>query len=106
MKIIYDISRLGECYFQPQARTGVFRVIENIAEGLIAAPECELSFSATESFEALNGAILYLNEQTRFGRVPFLFPGDWQRKQRLARRLRDINADLAGSSFSEVVTGS
>ena len=35
MKSIYDISVLGHGFYHPPARTGIFRVIENLAEELV-----------------------------------------------------------------------
>ena len=49
IRILYDISVLGLGHHYDRSRTGVFRVVENIARGLLATPEIELSFCATES---------------------------------------------------------
>lgn len=42
MKVLYDITVLGEGLCHTMARTGIFRVVENIAIGLSKHPDCEL----------------------------------------------------------------
>ena len=39
MKIIYDISTLGEGYVNPKAKTGVYRVVEALFLELIKSSE-------------------------------------------------------------------
>ena len=53
MKTIFDISVLGMGYYYPKSRTGVHRVVENLAAGLVTD---DLAFSAIES---LPGAMRY-----------------------------------------------
>ncbi len=48
MKVLYDISVLGFGHFMPRARTGVFRVVEHTAFGLVESEECEVEFCASE----------------------------------------------------------
>ena len=48
MNILYDISVLGWGYFADRAKTGVYRVVEELASGLVEAAECEVSFSGIE----------------------------------------------------------
>jgi hypothetical protein len=45
IKIFYDISVLGYGHYESRSRTGVARVIENIASGLIASKQFDLSFA-------------------------------------------------------------
>lgn len=47
MRVIYDISVLGSGFYVPRARTGIFRVIENLAQELVKAQAIS-SFSAGE----------------------------------------------------------
>lgn len=57
-KIIYDISVLGSGHHYARAKTGIFRVVERLAYGLLDAQEqWELVFSAMsfpDSFQAAN----------------------------------------------------
>jgi glycosyltransferase involved in cell wall biosynthesis/SAM-dependent methyltransferase len=74
IKIIYDISVLGYGHHVSRSRTGVARVIENIALGLLPSAELELSFSATHSIFAVHNALDYLEAQPIFKDVPFIYP--------------------------------
>jgi glycosyltransferase involved in cell wall biosynthesis len=105
MRIIYDISRLGECQHQPLARSGLSRVIENVAFGLVASPECDVSLCATESFEALSGSLDYLQSEPRLKGVPFLSARSARLRKALTNRLSDVNAELA-TPFSDLIKGS
>jgi glycosyltransferase involved in cell wall biosynthesis len=44
MQIFYDISVLGNAHYDQRSRTGVYRVVENIACGLVASTECDTIF--------------------------------------------------------------
>jgi glycosyltransferase involved in cell wall biosynthesis/SAM-dependent methyltransferase len=70
IKIFYDISVLGYGHYDPRSRTGVARVIENIASGLIASKQFDLSFSATRSWYAVNSCLDYLQSQPNFRGIP------------------------------------
>jgi glycosyltransferase involved in cell wall biosynthesis len=101
MRVIYDISRLGECYREPLSRSGLSRVIENVAYGLVATPDCQVSFSATQSFEALSGALDYLKTEPRLQSVRFLATGSAQLRKTLGSRVDDLNAELKDRSNNE-----
>lgn len=47
IRVLYDISVLGQGHFDPRARTGIYRVIEEVALGLACSPEVELRFCAS-----------------------------------------------------------
>ena len=72
LKLIYDISVLGYGRHVSRSRTGVARVIENIALGLLPSTELELSFSATHSIYAVHNSLDYLESQPIFKDVPFV----------------------------------
>ena len=74
LKIIYDISVLGYGHHLNRSRTGVARVIENIALGLLPSTELELSFSATHSIYAIHNSLNYLESQPIFKDIPFVHP--------------------------------
>jgi len=42
MRVLYDITVLGEGFCHTAARAGIFRVVENIAIGLSSHPDCDL----------------------------------------------------------------
>jgi glycosyltransferase involved in cell wall biosynthesis len=70
IKIFYDISVLGYGHYDARSRTGVARVIENIASGLIASKQFDLSFSATRSSYVVNYCLDYLQSQPNFRGIP------------------------------------
>lgn len=72
MKVFYDISVLGVGRHNPLARTGVARVVENIAYGLAASKECDLSFCESLSFRILKDCLNYLESNPHFKSIPFV----------------------------------
>jgi glycosyltransferase involved in cell wall biosynthesis len=66
MKVVYDISYLGCGLYIPSARTGIFRVVENVAHGLLNSKECEVAFCAGDSLQRLNESLDYLELDSRF----------------------------------------
>ncbi len=53
MKVIYDISVLGFGHYNQQGRTGIARVIENLAVYMQRTNACDLSFCAYRSYAQL-----------------------------------------------------
>jgi glycosyltransferase involved in cell wall biosynthesis len=72
IKVIYDISVLGQGHLHSRARTGVFRVVENIAEGLAKSPECDLSFCVTQYFQLVDAALDYLETNPKLKDIALL----------------------------------
>jgi glycosyltransferase involved in cell wall biosynthesis len=62
MRVLYDISVLGIGYHDPCARTGVFRVVENLAYGLNAANSCELYFCSSDDAKEFYYVKKYLDD--------------------------------------------
>ncbi len=64
MKILYDISVLGLGHLNPQARTGIFRVVEQTVTGLAQSNECELELCSSHGnyFQCIE----YLNSKPSF----------------------------------------
>jgi glycosyltransferase involved in cell wall biosynthesis len=88
MRVLYDVSVLGQSALDPRARTGVFRVVESLAAGLAASAECEVEFCAGgDSFGPVYGALHYLEGEPRFREVPFVSAGI---RQHLRRRALDV----------------
>ena len=48
LRVLLDISVLGLSRLYESSRTGVFRVVENLARGLADSPEIELGFCSTQ----------------------------------------------------------
>jgi len=80
MKVLYDISVIVQGQHEVLARTGVFRVVENVAAGLVSHPDCDLAFCVAEP---VGGTLDFLREDQRFRSVPVV-------QTRAARLWRNI----------------
>lgn len=63
VKLLYDMSVLGWAHYEPRARTGIYRVIENIALGLLASGKCDLVGYASQGNDA--GSLEYLGAHSK-----------------------------------------
>lgn len=73
MKLIYDISVLGKGFYAPRARTGIFRVIENLAHELLKAQAIS-SFSSMLNTGSYFESIDYLQSNTNWITYPLVKP--------------------------------
>ncbi len=94
MKVAYDISVLGTGYYYPRARTGIFRVAENLAYGLAASDECELSFCASESFQKLDESLDYLKSNLKLQEIQIFLPEFMEIRSYLNKRLGELNNEI------------
>lgn len=74
MKAIYDISVLGMGFYVPRARTGIFRVVENLAQELVKARVVG-ALSSTLSVGSYFDCLDYLQSNTALAGTPLLRPG-------------------------------
>lgn len=93
MKVVYDISVLGEDARHQQFKTGVYRIVENVAAALAASGECDLHFCATHSFAHLKRALAYAGGEPGLAGVPFVEP-EGRRLRGLATALEERVAEL------------
>ncbi|RMF94511.1 MAG: glycosyltransferase family 1 protein, partial [Candidatus Schekmanbacteria bacterium] len=88
MKVIYDISVLGTGFYHQRARTGIARVIENVALRLYGSDELDLQLCAFQSFGQFLQARKYLEQDV----VPF---GEcFYRGSGLTKKLIDMMTDI------------
>ncbi|HEX8691508.1 MAG TPA: glycosyltransferase family 1 protein [Longimicrobium sp.] len=73
MRVVYDISVLGQGHASPGYRTGLFRAVESVARGLADSGACELAFSALHSDRTALDASEYLRTAA-FPGEPALVP--------------------------------
>lgn len=101
MNIVYDISVLGSGHYNLRARTGIFRVVENIAYGLTAVKEdnLNLSFCASESFYALNTSLDYLESNLKFKEVQFFKPRIARFKKTLDCQVCTLNEKISNAFY-------
>lgn len=71
--IIYDISVLGTGFYIPRARTGIFRVIENLAIELVKSNAIS-NFSAGEELGSYFQCSAYLKTMEALDNTPLLKP--------------------------------
>ncbi len=69
IRVLYDISVLGIAHQKAMARTGVFRVVENLARGLWEAPECQLYFCSTIGNLVSTQCQDYLSQHPQFNQI-------------------------------------
>jgi len=68
MEVIYDVSVLAQAQRYSKARTGVFRVADNVARGLATSEECHLRFCVSEK---INEPLGFLARDTQLRSIPF-----------------------------------
>ena len=95
MKVTYDISLLGIGHRDPVNRTGTFRVVESIAHELLASEECDLTFCASYSFQALSASLDYLRCCPKLEKVPL---PHWKPKNIIDNKLYEIDTKISRSS--------
>lgn len=66
MNVIYDISVLAQARRYVNARTGIFRVVDNVARGLAASAELDLKFCVSEG---TNDPVGFLSADLELGGV-------------------------------------
>lgn len=84
--MLYDISILGLAYYDKRA--GIYRVVENLAQELLAAEECDLSFCAYQGVSEIMATAKYLSAKKDFATIPFRMRGDERSRKALEVALR------------------
>ncbi|NJK77069.1 MAG: glycosyltransferase family 4 protein [Oscillatoriales cyanobacterium RU_3_3] len=72
MKVIYDVSVLGQGHLHKRARTGIFRVVESIAENLATSKECDLLFCVSQYLHLLDASLDYLETNPKLSEIALL----------------------------------
>jgi hypothetical protein len=99
MNILYDISVLGIGHHTARARTGIFRVIENLAYELNKSEECKLNFCASGSAIRLLQVIDYLESNSQFSNVPLIYREvDMLRNAKSYKKYLDLTQQIELSS--------
>ena len=75
MKVIYDITNLGNGYYRSRARAGIFRVVETLALYLNKCDNIDLYFWANRSFTEMEYANHYLLNTNKFDNN-FIYPNN------------------------------
>lgn len=88
MQLIYDISVLGKGFYHPRARTGIFRVVESLAEELVKAGYIS-SFSSTLNASSYFECIDYLKFNSTLNNIPLITPNI---TKEILKKLQHIHA--------------
>ena len=91
MEVIYDISLLAQAQRHTKARTGVFRVVENVARGLAGSSECKLRFCVAET---INHPVNFLTRDPQLGKVDFALSGSARFKLGLYGEIHELTDRL------------
>lgn len=86
MKVLYDISILGIGNVNQKAKTGVFRVVENVANFLVDEPNCAITFCSNLDIYSVSNSYDYLKQNTRFSAISFAFPDHFDKRNQLAKK--------------------
>ncbi|HEY7785970.1 MAG TPA: glycosyltransferase family 1 protein [Pyrinomonadaceae bacterium] len=99
MEVIYDVSVLAQAQRYPKARTGVFRVVDNVARGLASSPECNLHFCVSES---INEPIEFLSRDAQLRDVDLALSNSARLKLTLYNQIHKLTdrVELAPSAMS------
>jgi glycosyltransferase involved in cell wall biosynthesis len=91
MNVAFDISALGVGHHNSAGRTGIYRAVDRLVQGLVASPECALTLVAGASFEVLRDSLDYFDSN------PALHSATMHRRRflgaqvQLERALRALN---------------
>ena len=98
MRVLYDITVLGIGHHHSHARTGVFRVVENLAHGLKNSTACDLTFcTGNPHSSALLDALDYLEANPELAEIS-LPHESWKFKQSLRSAQVQLKSKIAASS--------
>jgi glycosyltransferase involved in cell wall biosynthesis len=104
MKVLYDINVLGVGHHNQRARTGVFRVVENIAYGLKKSKACELSFcTSTQYAPNIQSSLDYLDANPELAEVPFHINKSWKFRQGCQKIEHKLNTQTQKAEFPQII---
>lgn len=87
MNVIYDISVLAQAQRHPKARTGVFRVVDNVARGLAASHELNVRFCIAEG---VNDPVDFLARDAQLKDVDLALSASAHFRLRLYRQIHRL----------------
>lgn len=103
MRVLYDIAVLGLGHYQNRARTGIFRVVENVALELARMPELSLQFCASSVPACCDE---YLRSRAELAHIPLQTTPMRMGLSRLQEALiKDVAASKPGWNLWRVMRG-
>ena len=100
MNIIYDISVLGSGFYNPRARTGIFRVVENLATELVKM-DIISSFSPAINISSYFDCFDYLQSNSLLNTIPLIEPTVKNDYTKIAFYLHRHLRNLSSRSINE-----
>lgn len=74
IKLLYDITVLGDGHSTPKSRTGIFRVVEHLAIQLNEHPEIDLYYCCNNNLYAILNCNSYIKTSHQFSSEKFILP--------------------------------
>ncbi len=103
MKVLYDINVLGMSHYHQASRTGVFRVVENIAYGLKKSNDCEPSFCvSTHHAHNIQNSLDYLDANPELAEVTFPVE-NWQLRGAFKEISHELSSKIKGATFAQII---
>ncbi len=104
MHVLFDISVLGSGFYFPENRAGIFRSVENLAVHLYNNRECDLSFSAVQSYVKFLLALKYVENRRDLENVLISYPKHkvYKMTMRMANAVLPTPQMVAFPSFLKV----
>ena len=97
IEVLYDISILGG-HDVPRYRTGIYRTVENVARGLAASSECNLTFCIGPDVET---SLDHITRDEQLHVVPLAMSKSSRTRRRLFQKITDLTSSIeAGKSRS------
>ena len=94
IEVLYDISVL-ERRNDPRYRTGIYRTVENVARGLAASPECNLTFCIGPGVDA---SLAHVTEDEQLHLVPLAMSTSSRMRRRLYQSITNLTSSIEASN--------
>src|SRR6185436_17226606 len=93
IEVLYDISMLGG-HSVPRYRTGIYRTVENLARGLAASPECQLTFCIRPEVDT---SLKHVTEDAQLHPIPLAISTSSRIRRRLHQGITDLTSNIEAS---------
>ncbi len=97
MNVVYDLSSFGSVELWPSSRAGIYRVVEDLARGLMESGHCSVNFSALEE-GYYHLALKHLLSTSDYKDVYLPHFPHSQTHYRLTNHLSNLSARVAAAS--------
>jgi glycosyltransferase involved in cell wall biosynthesis len=102
MKVLYDISVLGKGHRSPKARTGIFRVIENLANELVKIEGLDLAYVSEFTPDTITASVEYLASNSNLSVEKFRMPKLFRQRMIAQKKWTDLLSDIENKNQSHL----